>query len=92
MNYLNFWQWSWRIPFIFASVSIILIDARNGVGEQTRRHFYISSLLEIKNVVVAVNKMDLVEFNEGAFNQISAQFESFASKYTGKKHTHNKYN
>ena len=43
-----------------ASFSIILIDARNGVGEQTRRHFYISSLLEIKNVVVAVNKMDLV--------------------------------
>lgn len=52
-----------------ASVSIILIDARNGVGEQTRRHFYISSLLEIKNVIVAVNKMDLVNYDQVVFEK-----------------------
>jgi sulfate adenylyltransferase subunit 1 len=45
------------------SVSIILIDARNGVVEQTKRHFYISSMLRIKHIVVAVNKMDLVNYS-----------------------------
>lgn len=50
--------------------SIILIDARNGVIEQTKRHFYINYLLKIKNVVVAINKMDLVEFKEDVFNSI----------------------
>jgi sulfate adenylyltransferase subunit 1 len=63
-----------------ASVSIILIDARNGVGEQTRRHFYISSLLEIKNVVVAVNKMDLVEYDENRFNEIKNDFFELSDK------------
>ncbi|MCP9767021.1 sulfate adenylyltransferase [Lacihabitans sp. LS3-19] len=63
-----------------ASVSIILIDARNGVGEQTRRHFYISSLLEIKNVVVAVNKMDLVDYDENRFNEIKSDFFELSDK------------
>ncbi|MGL4630130.1 MAG: sulfate adenylyltransferase subunit 1 [Leadbetterella sp.] len=58
-----------------ASVSIILIDARNGVGEQTKRHFFISSLLQIKNIVVAVNKMDLVDYSEDRFEQIKADFK-----------------
>ncbi len=63
-----------------ASVSIILIDARNGVGEQTRRHFYISSLLEIKNVVVAVNKMDLVEYDENRYEEIKKDFFELSDK------------
>ncbi len=63
-----------------ASVSIILIDARNGVGEQTRRHFYISSLLEIKNVVVAVNKMDLVDYDENRYEEIKKDFFELSDK------------
>jgi sulfate adenylyltransferase subunit 1 len=63
-----------------ANVALILVDARKGVIEQTYRHTYLASLLKIPHIIVCVNKMDLVEFNEGAFNQISAQFESFASK------------
>lgn len=63
-----------------ASVSIILIDSRNGVSEQTKRHFYISSLLEIKNVIVAVNKMDLVNYDENRFEEIKKEFLTIASK------------
>ncbi|MFN8429201.1 MAG: GTP-binding protein [Spirosomataceae bacterium] len=63
-----------------ASVSIILIDARNGVGEQTRRHFYISSLLEIKNVIVAVNKMDLVNYDQAVFEKIKSDFNEAATQ------------
>src|SRR5512145_2717406 len=50
-----------------ANVAIILIDARNGVVEQTRRHAYISSLLHIPHIIVCVNKMDLVDFKEDVF-------------------------
>jgi small GTP-binding protein len=50
-----------------ADVAIILIDARNGIIEQSKRHSYIASLLQIPNVVVAVNKMDLVDFDETVF-------------------------
>lgn len=53
-----------------SQASIILVDARNGVIEQTARHFYINNLLRIKNIIVAVNKMDLVDFSEVKFNQI----------------------
>jgi sulfate adenylyltransferase subunit 1 len=63
-----------------ASVSIILIDARSGVSEQTKRHFYISSLLEIKNVIVAVNKMDLVDYSQSRFNEISKDFNEISEK------------
>jgi sulfate adenylyltransferase subunit 1 len=54
-----------------AEASIVLVDARNGVSEQTRRHLFISSLLEIDTVMVAVNKMDLVNFDEARFNSRS---------------------
>lgn len=57
-----------------AAVSVILIDSRNGVGEQTKRHFYIASLLRIKEVIVAVNKMDLVGYDENRFNEIKNDF------------------
>jgi bifunctional enzyme CysN/CysC len=58
-------------------LAIILIDARNGVQTQTRRHSYIVSLLGIKHVVVAINKMDLVGFDEKVFDKIRADYEAF---------------
>lgn len=61
-----------------ADVAIILIDARKGVLEQTRRHSYLSSLLGIPNLVVCVNKMDLVDYDEAVFNSIRADFDKFA--------------
>ncbi len=59
---------------------IILIDARHGVVEQTRRHSIVASLLKIKHVVVAVNKMDLVNFNEDVFSNIVADYTKIAKK------------
>ncbi|WP_042720581.1 sulfate adenylyltransferase subunit 1 [Flavobacterium sp. B17] len=59
---------------------VILIDARQGVIEQTRRHSIIASLLKMKNVVVAINKMDLVEYSQEVFNDIKAQYELVAKK------------
>ena len=61
-----------------ADVAILLIDARHGVMEQTRRHAFIASLLGIPQVVVAVNKMDLVDFDQGKFNEIDVAFRDFA--------------
>jgi len=61
-----------------ASLAIILIDARHGVLTQTRRHSYIVSLLGIKHVIVAVNKMDLAEYSEERFNEIVADYKEFA--------------
>jgi sulfate adenylyltransferase subunit 1 len=59
-----------------AAVSVILVDARNGVSEQTKRHFYIASLLRVKEVIVAINKMDLVDYGEERFKEIQAEFLS----------------
>lgn len=59
-------------------LAIILIDARHGVATQTRRHSYIASLLGIKHIVVAINKMDLIDFSEERFNEIKADYEKFA--------------
>ncbi|WP_067148921.1 sulfate adenylyltransferase subunit 1 [Pseudotamlana agarivorans] len=63
-----------------ANVATILIDARHGVIEQTKRHAFIASLLQIPHVIVCINKMDLVDFSEDVFNNIVAQFEEIASK------------
>lgn len=63
-----------------ANVAIILVDARNGVIEQTRRHSYIASLLQIPHVIVCVNKMDLVDWKEGRFQDIQQQYEGILSK------------
>ncbi len=63
-----------------AQVSIVLIDARNGVIEQTYRHFFINNLLRIKDVVIAINKMDLVNFSQEKYNAIKAEIEYIASK------------
>ncbi|MET0355769.1 MAG: sulfate adenylyltransferase subunit CysN, partial [Cellvibrio sp.] len=61
-------------------LAIILIDARYGVVTQTRRHSYIASLLGIKHIVVAVNKMDLLDFSESVFEKIKADYLAFANK------------
>src|SRR3982751_4221696 len=63
-----------------AEASIVLIDARNGVIEQTRRHLFISSLLKIENVFVCVNKMDLVKFDVNVFESIKTNVEELAEK------------
>ena len=63
-----------------ADLAIILIDARYGVQTQTRRHTYIASLLGIKNIVVAINKMDLVEFSETRFGEIQEEYQQFVSQ------------
>ncbi|MBD3797974.1 MAG: sulfate adenylyltransferase subunit CysN [Campylobacterales bacterium] len=59
-----------------ADVAIILIDARQGVLTQTKRHSYISSLLGIKKLIVAINKMDLVEFSQERFEEIKKEYEA----------------
>ncbi len=63
-----------------ASLAIILVDARKGVIEQTCRHAFIANLLRIQHVVVAVNKMDLVEFDQATYDTIVAAFQDFASR------------
>ena len=63
-----------------ADVAVLLIDARHGVQVQTRRHAFIVSLLGIRHVVVAINKMDLVEFDQRTFNDIECDFRDFARK------------
>src|SRR4051812_21696886 len=64
-----------------ADVAVILIDARQGVVEQTRRHAYIASLVGVHHLVVCVNKMDLVEFSESRFESVSEDFREVASKF-----------
>lgn len=63
-----------------SQVAIILIDARKGVIEQTYRHFFITNLLRIKNVIIAVNKMDLVDYNQDAFTKIKDEFQKLVNK------------
>jgi sulfate adenylyltransferase subunit 1 len=63
-----------------ANAAIILIDARNGVVEQTIRHCYIASLLQIPHIIVCVNKMDLVDYSEERFEKIQRDFIGFSDK------------
>ncbi len=63
-----------------SELAIVLIDARKGVLTQSRRHSYIASLLGIRHVVLAVNKIDLVEYSEAVFNDIVADYKSFAEQ------------
>jgi bifunctional enzyme CysN/CysC len=72
-----------RNMFTGASTSdcaVILIDARHGVRQQTRRHSFLVSLVGIRHVAVAVNKMDLVEFSRDRFSEIEAEYREFAAK------------
>lgn len=63
-----------------ANAAILLIDARKGVIEQTKRHSFIASLLQIPHVIVCVNKMDLVDYSQDTFNEIVSEYEKIASK------------
>ncbi len=63
-----------------ADLAIILVDARYGVLEQTRRHSFIASLLGIKHILVAVNKMDLVDFDQDIYETIKRDYQNFASR------------
>ncbi|MEL0455272.1 sulfate adenylyltransferase subunit CysN [Flavobacteriaceae bacterium SZ-1-7] len=63
-----------------ANAALILVDARHGVVEQTRRHAFIASLLQIPHIIVCINKMDLVDFKEETYNNVLSQFEEFSSK------------
>src|SRR5690606_25073939 len=63
-----------------ADAAIILIDARLGVLQQSRRHAYIADLLDIPHLLVAVNKMDLVGFERGAYEAIVEEFRRFTDK------------
>ncbi|MGZ4689433.1 MAG: sulfate adenylyltransferase subunit 1 [Acidimicrobiia bacterium] len=63
-----------------ADLAMILLDARKGVLEQSRRHAVIASLLQVRHLVLCVNKMDLVDFDEGRFDQISEDFTDWAAK------------
>ena len=64
-----------------SQLAIVLIDARKGVIEQTRRHSFIVNLLRIQHIVLAVNKMDLVDFDQTVFDEIVADFKEFASRF-----------
>jgi sulfate adenylyltransferase subunit 1 len=63
-----------------ANLALILVDARNGVVEQTRRHSFIADLLGIKHIAVCINKMDLVNYEEDAYEKVLRQFSEFASR------------
>ncbi|CAI8408076.1 MAG: Bifunctional enzyme CysN/CysC [Acidimicrobiales bacterium AG-410-I20] len=63
-----------------ADVALVLVDARHGVVEQSRRHAFLASLLRIPHLVVCVNKMDLIGYDEKAFNEVKEEFRNFAMK------------
>lgn len=64
-----------------SEVAIVLVDARNGVVEQTKRHLYILNLLQIKHIFVAINKMDLVDYQQAKFDEIKAEIKAIAAKF-----------
>ena len=63
-----------------ADLAIVLVDARNGLTEQSRRHAFLTTLLKVPHLVLAVNKMDLVGYSQEVFENICAEFSSFATK------------
>jgi bifunctional enzyme CysN/CysC len=63
-----------------ADLAIVLVDARNGLTEQSRRHAFLTTLLRVPHLVLAVNKMDLVDYDQAVFEQISEEFAAFAAK------------
>ena len=67
-----------------ANLAIILVDARNGIVEQTKRHSFIASLLGIPHIIYCINKMDLVDFKEDEFLKLKKELSNFSSKLTSK--------
>jgi bifunctional enzyme CysN/CysC len=63
-----------------ADLAVVLVDARNGLTEQSRRHAFLATLLRVPHLVLAVNKMDLVDYSSAVFEEISAEFTAFAAK------------
>lgn len=63
-----------------ANLAIVLVDARHGMVEQSRRHLFIASLLRIPHIVVCINKMDLVNYDQQVFEKIQTEFEDFSTK------------
>jgi sulfate adenylyltransferase large subunit len=63
-----------------ADLAIVLVDARNGLTEQSRRHAFLATLLRVPHLVLAVNKMDLVDYDAAVFDQIVSEFTAFAAK------------
>jgi bifunctional enzyme CysN/CysC len=63
-----------------ADLAIVLVDARNGLTEQSRRHAFLTTLLRVPHLVLAVNKMDLVGYDQSVFDEICAEFSAFATK------------
>ncbi len=63
-----------------ADVALVLVDARNGLVEQSKRHTFLATLLQIPHIIVCVNKMDLVDYDEKVFDSIREEFRDFASK------------
>jgi bifunctional enzyme CysN/CysC len=63
-----------------ADLAIVLVDARNGLTEQSRRHAFLTTLLRVPHMVLAVNKMDLVDYSQDVFEKISAEFSAFAAR------------
>jgi bifunctional enzyme CysN/CysC len=63
-----------------ADLAIVLVDARNGLTEQSRRHAFLTTLLHVPHLVLAVNKMDLVDYDQATFERISEEFAAFAAK------------
>ena len=61
-----------------ADLALVLVDARNGIVEQSRRHAFIASLLRVPHIVVCVNKMDLVDYDQGVFETIKEEFRGWA--------------
>ena len=68
-----------------ADLAILLVDARNGILTQTRRHSFIVSLLGIKNIILAINKMDLVQYSEGVFKKIENEYKTFSKELNFQK-------
>jgi bifunctional enzyme CysN/CysC len=63
-----------------ADLAVVLVDARNGLTEQSRRHAFLATLLRVPHLVLAVNKMDLVDYDQARFEQIADEFSAFATK------------
>ena len=63
-----------------ADLAVVLVDARNGLTEQSRRHAFLATLLRVPHLVLAVNKMDLVDYDQAVFDQIPEEFTTFAAK------------
>jgi bifunctional enzyme CysN/CysC len=63
-----------------ADLALVLVDARNGIVEQSRRHAFLAALLRVPHIVVCINKMDLVDYDEARFEEIKGEFRQFATK------------